>query len=216
MSKDSEQIAAMREEYGNRELRRADLANEPVEQFTRWFDEACQAKLPEPNAMTLATIRADQFPATRTVLMKAYDAQGFVFFTNYNSDKAKEILSTSKASLLFPWILLERQVRIDGVVEKVSDEESADYFAKRPRESQLGAWASDQSSAIDSRELLLKQLDELRKEHEGKDIPRPPFWGGFRVRPVRFEFWQGGKGRVHDRFRYTKHDNSWDIERLSP
>lgn len=216
MSKSSEEIAAMREEYGSRELRRKDLAPDPIAQFNQWFIEAREAELHEPNAMTLSTVGLDGCPAARTVLMKFFDESGFVFYTNYSSAKAKEIEAAPKASLLFPWLLLERQVRIEGEVEKVSAAESLKYFASRPRESQIGAWVSDQSSVIDSRALLMNKMAELKAKFKGGEVPLPSFWGGYRVRPVRVEFWQGGKGRVHDRFLYTRTENGWSIDRLAP
>lgn len=216
MSKSREEIAAMREEYGSRELRRKDLHTDPISQFDQWFEEARSADLHEPNAMTLSTIGLDGIPAVRTVLMKFFSEQGFVFYTNYGSAKAKEIAANPKAGLLFPWLLLERQVRVEGEVEKVSTAESLKYFASRPRESQIGAWVSDQSSVIDSRALLLNKMAELKAKFKGGDVPLPSFWGGYRVRPVRIEFWQGGKGRVHDRFLYTREESGWKIERLAP
>lgn len=216
MSKSSEEIAAMREEYGSRELRRKDLAPDPIAQFNQWFIEAREVGLHEPNAMTLSTVGLDGCPAARTVLMKFFDESGFVFYTNYSSAKAKEIEAAPKASLLFPWLLLERQVRIEGEVEKVSTAESLKYFASRPRESQIGAWVSDQSSVIDSRALLMNKMAELKAKFKGGEVPLPSFWGGYRVRPVRVEFWQGGKGRVHDRFLYTQTENGWSIDRLAP
>jgi len=206
----------MREEYGSRELRRKDLSNDPMVQFEQWFAEAREAQLHEPNAMTLSTLGLDGFPASRTVLMKSFDSTGIVFYTNYGSAKAQEINATPKVAILFPWLLLERQVHIEGRVEKVSDEESLQYFISRPRESQIGAWASDQSTVIASRELLLTKMKELEEKFFGKDIPLPPFWGGYRIIPQSVEFWQGGKGRVHDRFLYTREEKGWGVERLSP
>ncbi|MEJ6571605.1 MAG: pyridoxamine 5'-phosphate oxidase [Akkermansiaceae bacterium] len=216
MSKSREEIAAMREEYGSREMHRAEMADSPFLQFEQWFAEAREVELHEPNALTLSTIGLDGCPAARTVLMKFFDENGFVFYTNYGSAKAKEMATIPKASLLFPWLQLERQVRIEGSVEKVSAAESLKYFASRPRESQIGAWVSDQSSVIDSRALLLNKMAELKAKFKGGDVPLPSFWGGYRVRPERIEFWQGGKGRVHDRFLYTREEGGWRIERLAP
>lgn len=216
MSKIREEIAAMREEYGSREMHRAEMLENPFTQFEEWFSEARNAKLHEPNAFTLSTIGLDGCPASRTVLMKFFDENGFVFYTNYGSAKAKEIEAIPKASLLFPWLQLERQVRIEGSVEKVSASESLKYFVSRPRESQIGAWVSDQSSVIDSRALLLNKMAELNSKFEGGDVPLPSFWGGYRVRAERIEFWQGGKGRVHDRFVYSRTGNGWSIDRLAP
>ena len=212
----NDEIAAMREEYGSRELRRKDLAVDPVLQFEQWFAEARKAQLHEPNAMTLSTVGLNGCPASRTVLMKSYDEQGFVFYTNYGSAKAKELEAIPMAALLFPWVLLERQVHISGRVEKVSEEESLKYFSSRPRGSQIGAWASDQSTAIDSRDVLIQKTEELTEKFAGIDVPLPPFWGGYRVIPERMEFWQGGKGRVHDRFIYSREQSDWQIERLAP
>ena len=216
MSKSREEIAAMREEYGSRELRRKDLAADPVMQFEQWFAEAREVDLHEPNAMTLSTIGLDGCPASRTVLMKFFDEKGFVFYTNYSSAKAEEMAATPKACLLFPWLAMERQVRIEGGVEKVGQAESLKYFASRPRESQIGAWVSDQSSVIDSRAVLLNKMAEFNAKFEGRDVPLPSFWGGYRVVPERIEFWQGGKGRVHNRFIYTRKEEGWQIDRLAP
>jgi pyridoxamine 5'-phosphate oxidase len=219
MSKSREEVAAMREEYGSRELRRADLTSDPFVQFEQWFVEAREVEIYEPNAMVLSTVGPDGCPASRTVLLKFFDEEGFVFYTNYSSAKAKEIEAVPLVSLLFPWLPLERQVRIEGAVEKVSTAESLKYFASRPRESQIGAWVSDQSSVIDSRALLLNKMAELKAKFKGGEVPLPSFWGGYRVRPQRIEFWQGGKGRVHDRFLYTRAENEspqWQIDRLAP
>lgn len=216
MSKSRDEIAAMREEYGSRELRRAQLAQDPVVQFEQWFAEARELQLHEPNAFALSTLGLDGIPATRTVLMKFFDENGFVFYTNYGSAKAREIEAHPMAGILFPWLALERQVRVEGEVEKVSAAESMKYFASRPRESQIGAWVSDQSSVIDSRSMLMNKLAELRQKFKGGEVPLPSFWGGYRVKPKRVEFWQGGKGRVHDRFLYTRHDGGWKLERLAP
>ncbi len=216
MNHTSLNVADMREEYGRRELHRSDLSPDPIIQFERWFIEAKDCGVNEPNAFTLSTLGLDGCPAARTVLMKFFDASGFVFYTNYGSTKAKEIEAHPQASILFPWLTLERQVRIEGNVEKVSTKESLKYFASRPRESQIGAWVSDQSSVIDSRSLLMNKLEELKQKFKGKEIPLPSFWGGYRVIPKRIEFWQGGKGRVHDRFLYTKQGDHWKIERLAP
>ena len=206
----------MREDYGSRELRRKDLATDPISHFEQWFAEAREAELHEPNALTLSTVSLDGYPSSRTVLMKFLDQRGFVFYTNYLSSKAKEIEAMPHVALLFPWILLERQVHIEGEVEKVGAEESQKYFASRPRGSQIGAWASEQSSVIEDRSVLIKKTEELTKKFDGKEVPLPPFWGGYRVIPHRIEFWQGGKGRVHDRFLYSREEKGWKIERLSP
>jgi len=181
MSENSEDIkasvAAMREEYGAQSLRRVDLADDPIDQFDHWFKQARDLDIIEPNAMSLATIGSDGFPASRMVLMKSFDAKGFVFFTNYGSAKAGEIASIPKVSLLFPWLEIERQVRIEGVVEKISEKESEHYFSSRPRQSQLGAWVSDQSSIVESRSALTKEWEEVTAKYEGGDVPMPPLVG---------------------------------------
>jgi len=219
MSKSREEIAAMRRDYGSRELHRGDMEQNPFVQFEQWFTEAREVEIHEPNAMALSTVGLNGCPASRMVLMKFFDQNGFVFYTNYGSAKAKEMEAVSMAGLLFPWLPLERQVRIEGSVEKVSAAESLKYFASRPRESQIGAWVSDQSSVVDSRALLLNKMAELKAKFKGGEVPLPSFWGGYRVRPDRIEFWQGGKGRVHDRFLYSRDDNretGWAIDRLAP
>lgn len=206
-------LANLRRSYERGELHRKDLDADPIAQFEHWFAEADESgKIHEANAMVLATVGEDGQPLQRTVLLKGVDTRGFVFYSNYKSRKAQHITKNAQVSLLFPWIELERQVIIRGTVEKVSREETAEYFATRPRESQLGAWVSDQSSAIDSREVLEAELQKLEDKFEGHDIPVPDFWGGYRVTPKTVEFWQGGKGRLHDRFEYR--DGA--IKRLSP
>ncbi len=216
MAMSNNDIAAMREEYGSRELRREGLIKDPLDQFELWFTEASRVKLHEPNAMTLSTIGLDGCPASRTVLMKSYDERGFVFYTNYGSAKARELEASPMAALLFPWLLLERQVHISGKVKKVSEDESMKYFSSRPRGSQIGAWVSAQSTVIASRDVLIKKTEELTAKFRGMDVPLPPFWGGYRVMPERMEFWQGGKGRVHDRFVYSRKHSDWQLERLAP
>jgi pyridoxamine 5'-phosphate oxidase len=209
-------LSAFRKEYSDRDLRRGDLHQDPMVQFERWFQQATELGLTEPNAMSLATADATGRPLVRTVLLKACDASGFVFFTNYESRKASHITENSRVSLLFPWITLERQVIVQGRAEKISAEESLRYFSSRPRESQLGAWASRQSEVISSRELLASKLAEIEKKFEDGPIPMPPFWGGYRVMPESIEFWQGGGARLHDRFIYHRSVAGWGIERLSP
>ena len=216
MSMNRDDIAAMREEYGSRELLREDLNEDPTKQFESWFDEAVAAQLNEPNAVVLSTLGLDDFPVSRTLLMKSFDERGFVLYTNYTSAKAQEIEAHPKVNILFPWWLLERQVRVEGIVEKVSREESQAYFSSRPRASQIGAWVSHQSKVIDSRFVLDERMEKLEARFEGADVPLPDFWGGYRVKPTRFEFWQGGKGRVHDRFLYEKKSNAWSVARLAP
>lgn len=209
-------LADFRKEYSDRGLHRADLAADPVVQFSGWFRQATELGVPEPNAMTLATVDASGMPSQRTVLLKYFDAEGFVFFTNYGSRKARQIAENPRVSLLFPWITLERQVIVQGWAEKITAAESLRYFASRPRESQIGAWVSNQSEVITSRKLLMQKLDEIRRRFEQGEVPLPSFWGGYRVRHATVEFWQGGSARLHDRFLYTHRDEGWGIERLSP
>ena len=207
----------LRREYTQRGLREEDLAADPFTQFGAWFDEVAQADIREPNAMTLATATPDGRPSARMVLLKGVDARGFVFYTNYESRKGNELSANPRAALVFFWVQLERQARVEGRVERVSDEESDLYFASRPEGSQLGAWASQQSATLPDRGPLEARYEELRARYEGHEIPRPPFWGGYRVVPEAVEFWQGRVNRLHDRLRYRHQDDgSWVIERLSP
>jgi len=209
-------LADLRKEYSDRGLRREELDADPVNQFALWFRQATDAGVHEPNAMTLATVDAGGTPLQRTVLLKRFDRDGFVFFTNYGSRKAAQIAANPKVCLLFPWITLERQVIIQGVAEKISTAESLRYFLTRPRESQIGAWVSNQSDAIASRKVLMQKLDEIRSRFRDGEVPLPSFWGGYRVTPATIEFWQGGSARLHDRFLYTRRDAGWEISRLSP
>lgn len=209
-------LADLRKEYSDRGLRREELDADPVNQFALWFRQATDAGLHEPNAMTLATVDAGGMPLQRTVLLKRFDRDGFVFFTNYGSRKAAQIAANPKVCLLFPWITLERQVIIQGSAEKISTAESLRYFLTRPRESQIGAWVSNQSDAIASRKVLMQKLDEIRGRFRDREVPLPAFWGGYRVMPETIEFWQGGSARLHDRFLYTRRDAGWEISRLSP
>jgi pyridoxamine 5'-phosphate oxidase len=209
-------LSEFRKEYSDRGLRREDLDADPMVQFERWFQQAIELKLHEPNAMSLATVDATGRPLLRTVLLKYFDAKGFVFFTNYQSRKAKHIAANPQVSLLFPWVLLERQVIVQGRAEKISAAESLKYFTSRPRESQLGAWVSDQSSVISSRKLLMQKLAEIKDKFAHGEVPLPSFWGGYRVVPETVEFWQGGSARLHDRLLYDRKDGAWQIERLSP
>ena len=211
------EIKGLRKEYANPVLTREMLDPDPYGQFERWFQETCNAGLSEPNAMTLATVGADGQPTLRTVLLKLFDRDGFVFYTNYGSRKAQQIAVNSRVALLFPWVKLARQVAITGVAEKVSLAESARYFASRPHESQLGAWISQQSSVLTSRQLLMNELEKIKARFRKGEVPLPDFWGGYRVRPASIEFWQGQTSRLHDRFLYTRQaDASWTIERLAP
>lgn len=210
-------IKGLRKEYANPVLTREMLDPDPYGQFERWFQETCNAGLSEPNAMTLATVGADGQPTLRTVLLKLFDRDGFVFYTNYGSRKAQQIAVNSRVALLFPWVKLARQVAVTGVAEKVSLAESARYFASRPHESQLGAWISQQSAVLTSRQLLMNELEKIKARFRKGEVPLPDFWGGYRVRPASIEFWQGQTSRLHDRFLYTRQaDASWTIERLAP
>lgn len=209
-------VADLRKDYHLEGLRETDVDSDPFQQFQTWFDQALAAKLPEPNAMTLATCTTDGKPSARIVLLKGFDERGFVFYTNYQSQKGQEIADNPQAALVFWWAELERQVRIEGRVEKVSAQESDTYFYSRPLNSRIGAWASEQSRAIANREVLEQRAEELKVKYE-EDVPRPPHWGGFRVIPSSIEFWQGRPSRLHDRLRYSRSDNgNWLIERLSP
>lgn len=211
-------LDVLRAELQARGLRRADLAADPFEQFARWFDVATEADLHEPEAMVVSTVGDDGMPSSRHVLLKGVD-HGFVFFTNYTSRKGRELEAHPMAAIVFPWNLLSRQVRIEGTVERVTAAESDEYFASRPRDSQTGAWASRQSEVLDDRGVLESRWAEAAARYEGVEVPRPPHWGGYRVLPRAFEFWQGKPSRLHDRFRYSADpsvDGGWRLERLSP
>jgi pyridoxamine 5'-phosphate oxidase len=209
--------AVMREQYRSTPLLEDELAPGPMEQFARWFQQATAAGLHEPNAMIVATATPDGSPSTRTVLLKEYDSRGFVFFTNYASRKGRELAANPRASLLFPWHPIARQIVITGTAARIGREETAAYFRSRPHGSQLGAWASEQSSVIASREELLEKYERLAARYpEGEQVPAPPEWGGIRVRPETVEFWQGHENRLHDRLRYVSEDGDWRIERLAP
>ena len=208
--------ADLRKDYTLAGLAEKDLARDPFRQFEKWFAEAQAAKVPEPNAMVLASCTADGRPSTRTVLLKALDGRGFVFYTNYESRKGRELAGNARASLLFPWIAMERQVMVEGTVSRVTREESDAYFHSRPRLSQLAAWASNQSSVIGDRALLESAMKALEKQYAGTDVPLPPNWGGFRLAPESVEFWQGRRSRLHDRLRYRRDKDGWVIERLAP
>lgn len=207
-----------RKEYLKGGLSRENLHPDPFQQFALWFSQADEAHYPEPNAMTLATATAEGIPSTRTVLLKYFNTEGFVFFTNYSSRKAKEIDANPYVSLLFPWVTLERQVIVIGKAEKISAVESLKYFASRPHDSQLGAWVSAQSSVIPNRTLLKMKLAEISKKFKQGKVPLPDFWGGYRIVPHHIEFWQGGGGRLHDRFLYQREAGAvdWQVDRLSP
>jgi pyridoxamine 5'-phosphate oxidase len=209
-------LARMRQEYGERGLRRSDLVADPLEQFTRWFDEAQSAPILEPNAMTLATVDAAGRPSARTVLLKGIDRRGLAFYTNLDSRKARELAANPNAALVFWWPPQGRQVRFEGAVEPVDDAEADAYFATRPRGSQIGAWASAQSSVVADRAALEAAEREIAARFASGPVPRPPFWGGYRLVPVRVEFWQGRSNRLHDRLRYTRRGDGWELERLAP
>ncbi len=209
-------LADFRKEYSDRGLGRDEILRDPIAQFTEWFAQATALKVHEPNAMTLATVNPEGAPSQRTVLLKSFDEEGFVFFSNYASRKAHHLVEDSRVSLLFPWVTLERQVIIQGTAGKISTADSLKYFTSRPRESQIGAWVSNQSEVIPSREFLTAKLAEIRERFKEGEIPLPPFWGGYRVRPTSLEFWQGGPARLHDRFLYRPAGSGWSIDRLSP
>jgi len=197
-------------------LERDTLNPDPIRQFERWYTQASDSGIPEPNAMSLATVDADGQPWIRTVLLKLFDESGFVFFTNYESAKAHQIAVNNKVGLLFPWVALGRQVRVGGTAVRIPTAESMKYFASRPRGSQIGAWASAQSRVISSRSLLDAKVDEIRRKFANGEVPLPSFWGGYRVSPFEIEFWQARECRLHDRFVYTKHAGDWSIERRAP
>ncbi len=199
-----------------KELRKKDLHPDPLVQFKRWFEDAKNTTTKIPEAMTLSTANKEGIPSSRMILLKGVDDKGFIFYTNTNSRKGKEILENKYVSLCFWWEELERQVRVEGMVEMLPPSESDKYFSTRPRGSQIGAWASLQSEVIESRESLNKKFKEYEKKFEGKEIPRPPYWNGYRVIPLEIEFWQGREDRFHDRLRYRKKNDRWVIERLQP
>jgi len=206
----------MRREYKAAQLDESSVDASPFVQFETWFEEVKNAELQEPNAMVLATVNAEGEPNIRAVLLKIFDEKGFVFFTNYNSDKGEEIAQNPNVAAEFLWLGLERQVRILGKCEKISKTESLNYFLKRSRGSQLGAWVSDQSSVISSRKLLGMQIQKIKEKFKNGDVPLPDFWGGYRIIPHKIEFWQGRESRLHDRILYTKEGGAWEISRLAP
>jgi pyridoxamine 5'-phosphate oxidase len=209
--------AVMRKQYRSTPLLETDLAPGPMEQFARWFQQATAAALHEPNAVIVSTASPDGRPSSRTVLLKEYDSRGFVFFTNYASRKGREIAANPYVSLLFPWHPIARQIVVTGTASRIGRDETVAYFRSRPHGSQLGAWASEQSSVIGSRQELLAKYGELLSRYpEGEQVPAPPEWGGLRVAPETVEFWQGHENRLHDRLRYVREEGGWRIERLAP
>jgi pyridoxamine 5'-phosphate oxidase len=209
-------IADLRQDYRQAALLESEADPDPIAQFQSWFAAAVAAQLPEPNAMTIATATPDGIPSARIVLLKDVDDRGFVFFTNYNSHKGQELTNNPQAAIVFLWTELERQVRIQGRVEKIAPAESDEYFYSRPPGSRLGAWASNQSEVVADRSVLDQQLADLEAKYANQEIPRPEHWGGFRVMPTMIEFWQGRSSRLHDRLRYRSINGAWVIDRLSP
>ncbi len=209
-------IADIRKDYMLRSLMEEEVLSTPIDQFTIWWDEALASKIEEVNAMTLATSSSDGLPSARIVLLKGYTDEGFIFFTNYLSSKGKALEKNPNAALLFFWKELERQVRIEGTVEKISETESEDYFLSRPSGSRIGAWASPQSESIAGRHIIEANVEHYSKQFEGGHIPRPPHWGGYIVKPLSIEFWQGRSNRLHDRILYSKAGKVWKIKRLAP
>jgi pyridoxamine 5'-phosphate oxidase len=210
-------LSELRAEYTRSELSKTSVAPDPFKQFQRWLHEAIEAELPEPNAMILATVKPDGSPTARVMLLKGLDDQGFVFFTNYASDKGRQLAANPQAALIFLWLELERQVRVEGSVGKISPEESEAYFRTRPRSSQLGALVSQQSRVVENRQILDKRFEELSRQYANRAIPLPKHWGGYRLIPTLLEFWQGRQSRLHDRLRYRlQADGHWLLERLEP
>jgi pyridoxamine 5'-phosphate oxidase len=210
-------VSALRREYETQGLKRADLHSDPIEQFSTWFSTAVNSGLPDANAMSLATATPDGKPSVRVVLLKGFDQNGFLFFSNYMSAKGRDLEANPQAALALYWVSLERQIRITGTTTQTSREESAQYFHSRPLGSQLSAWVSRQSETIDARRILEGRLAEMTERFQGREVELPPHWGGYRLKPDTLEFWQGRANRLHDRFRYTRlDDGTWTIERLAP
>ncbi|BBP47041.1 pyridoxine/pyridoxamine 5'-phosphate oxidase [Thiosulfatimonas sediminis] len=210
-------LSDYRQRYLQGGLDENDVPKNPFELFSDWFAQVEEAQLIEPNAMVVATVDADGMPSTRTVLLKYFDESGFVFYTNFSSEKAKHIEHNPQVSLQFLWLGLERQVKIQGIAEKVSTTESLKYFASRPKGSQIGAWVSHQSQVISNKQLLLNQYQKMVDKFKHGEVPFPDFWGGYRIKPLKIEFWQGGDNRLHDRIEYQRNNaNGWQINRLAP
>jgi len=209
-------LESLRRDYLSGGLDRDDLNDDPFDQFSQWMQQAIDLRFSDPTAMTIATVGADGQPSQRVVLLKHFDSAGFVFYTNYSSRKAQEMAENPRVSLHFPWHEIDRQVKICGQASRLSGAESLKYFVTRPRESQIAAHASDQSAVLGSRGVLMNQFEAMKQKFKAGEIPLPDFWGGYRVQPSEIEFWQGGANRLHDRFRYLRQENDWQIDRLSP
>ncbi len=211
-----DKVAGLREEYDKDTLDIKDLNADPVIQFEYWFDEAVQANVPEPHAFTISTVDTMGKPSGRIVLLRNATKDGFTFFTNYNSRKGQDMEANPHVCATFFWQQVQRQVRVEGTIEKLTAAESDEYFASRPRESQIGAWASNQSEVLESREALEERTSQITMQYEGQTVPRPPHWGGYRIKPTEIEFWQGRASRLHDRFLYILENENWKINRLNP
>jgi pyridoxamine 5'-phosphate oxidase len=216
MTLDDKQLADLRRRYTKSGLVESDLPDEPMALFSAWFEQALETGVPEPNAMTLATISPEGLPDARIVLLKGVEDESVVFYTNYESQKGLDLAANPVATCVFWWAELERQVRISGEVQKVSEEESTEYFLSRPRESRIGAWTSDQSRPVQNRDELQKRFEELQERFDGQEIPKPDYWGGYALQISRIEFWQGRPGRLHDRIEYRKSGSGWTRRRLAP
>ena len=212
----SEHIKQLRQQFSDEGIAESSVDQDPFEQFKVWFAQAEESGIAEPNGFSLCTVSLEGTPSQRTVLMKHFDGEGFVFFTNHQSRKGRQLKDNPVCSMLFPWYELHRQINVEGIVTQISDETSEQYFQSRPRGSQIGAWASQQSEVLESRKILEQRILEVEDQFIDQAVPLPPFWGGYRVQPHRFEFWQGRSHRLHDRIVYTRTDSGWDIVRLYP